>query len=337
MGKASRIKRTKTLFEQVVKHRTEVVREARLIWEHLTTFKPLATPNRTDHSSRSELNPKNYRHFFDYLQVIGEAIFPSQRSSFSEGTLVCHPDHPVEDALNAKWFFVNGIATSPPVALLNGKELARVFRRPIHLIHSPTHGALFDIIRSFHARTLRKDGQMSRPAYAVIRKALIESERVVLIGHSQGTIINSYIVRKLLKDPTMRKHVHRLEVFCLAGVADSFQIDQDLSKKEGRSVPYVEHFANEGDFFARIGIFAHRDRTEGPLFQLNRRGHLLNEHYLTSLIKGEYCNTQSRLFKYIEGQQPSDQDYMHDADLTHIAHQQPPETQAVNPEPAPES
>ncbi len=312
MEKASKVKRTKLFLGQMVKHRRDVVREARLMWEHMASIRHLAVSYRSESLSRSELNPKNYSHFFDYLQVIGEAIFPSQRNSFSEGALVCHPDQPIEEPVDTKWFFVNGIATSPPVALLNGKELARVFRRPIHLIHTPTHGALFDILRSFHARTLRKDGQLSRPAYHVIKKALLEQDRVILIGHSQGTIINSYIVRKMLQDPILRKHAHKLEVFCLAGVADSFITDAELSAKEGRPVPYIEHFANEGDFFARIGIFAHRDRTEGPLFRLDRSGHLLNEHYLNSLIQGEYCRSESRLYKYTGGKQPSNRDYIID-------------------------
>jgi hypothetical protein len=289
-----------------------VVKEARLVMRHLSSIRYLAVPYNTEFAGRSELNPKNYRHFMDYLQVFGEAIFPSHRTSFSTGTIVCHPDHPVHDPVDAKWFFVNGIITSPPVALLNGKELARVFQRPIHLIHTPTQGAMFDLFNSFHARTLRKDGQLSRPAFEVIKKALLEHERVVLIGHSQGTIINSYIVRKLLKDPMLRKHAHKLEVFCLAGVADSFITDPDLSREAGRPVPYVEHFANEGDFFARIGILAHRDRTEGPLFRLNRKGHLLNEHYLSSLIRGEYCGFESRMFKYINGKSPSENDYITD-------------------------
>lgn len=116
----------------------------------------------------------------------------------------------------------------------------------------------------------------------------------------------------------MRKHIHKLEVYCLAGTADSFPIDHELSKANGRPVPYAEHFANEGDFFARLGVFAHRDTTQGPLFQLNRKGHLLNEHYLSSLEKGEYCHGQSRFYKYLHGCHPSEGDYL-EIDLTLVS------------------
>lgn len=319
MDRDSKVKHIKSQAEQLIKHRTDIAREFRLVIGQLINirhFTPALRDLSAQHEkSRSELDPKNYRRFIDYLQAIGEAIFPFHRNSFSQGTLVCHPDNPVTDSLKTKWFFINGIATSPPMALLNSQELARLFRRPIHLIHTPTHGAILDIFRSFTARTLHQDGPLSRPAYPVIKKALLENDKVILIGHSQGAIVNSYVVRKLLKDTVMRKHVHKLEVYCLAGAADNFTIDLDLSQDEGRSVPYVEHFANEGDFFAQIGIFAHREKTQGPLFRLNRKGHLLNEHYLSSLEKGEYCHNHSRFFKYINGQQPTDKDYL-EIDLT---------------------
>lgn len=306
----SKVKKMKTVLESLFRHRRAVAREAYLVWKHFAALPHLASPYRNEIHSRSELNPKNYSHFFDFLQVVGEAIFPSERSSFSEGRLICYPDQPTEDDTDSCWFFLNGIATSPPVALLNGKELARVFRRPIHLIHTPTNSAAIDLVRSFHARTLRKDGDLSRPAFEIIKSALLEKERVVLLGHSQGTIISSYIVRKLLKDPQLKSLTKKLEVYCLAGVADSFRLDPELTESEGRSVPYVEHFANEGDFFAQIGVLAHLERTDGPLFCLDKTGHLLNEHYLSRLTQGEYCNSNSRLFKYVDGGKPTDTDYI---------------------------
>lgn len=323
MSNGSKIKIIKTQAEALIKHRTEIARELKVVFEQLINYRHfISTPK--DQStpiieSRSELDPKNYNRFFDYLQVIGEAIFPFRRSSFSQGTLVCHPDNPVKESITTKWFFINGMATSPPVALLNGQELARIFRRPIHLIHTPTQGAILDIFRSFSARALHQDGPLSRPAYPVVKKALLENCRIVLIGHSQGAIINSYIVRKLLKDSLMRKHIHKLEVYCLGGTADSFPIDSELSELHGRPVPYAEHFANEGDFFARLGVFAHRERTQGPFFQLNRKGHLLNEHYLTSLEKGEYCHHKSRFYQYLNGGHPVEQDYL-DIDFTVESH-----------------
>lgn len=165
MSNDSKIQYIKTQAEQLIKHRTAIARELRVVIEQLINYRHfISTPkdrSMHDTESRSELDPKNYNRFPDYLQVIGEAIFPFRRSSFSQGTLVCHPDDPISDPVNTKWFFINGIATSPPVALLNGQELARLFRRPIHLIHTPTQGAILDIFQSFTARALHQDGPLA--------------------------------------------------------------------------------------------------------------------------------------------------------------------------------
>jgi len=144
---------------------------------------------------------------------------------------------------------------------------------------------------------------------------------VVIVGHSQGTIVSSYIARKLLKDKRYRHHAPKLEIYCIAGVADSFRVDPQMSEHFGRGVPYVEHFANGMDFFCRIGVLAHLERTAGAVFVLPQRtGHLLNDHYLPGLWRGEYCNRRSRLFKYIDGNSPASNDYIQH-DLNDYLHQ----------------
>ena len=119
------------------------------------------------------------------------------------------------------------------------------------------------------------------------------------------------IARKLLKDKRYSHHASKLEIYCLAGVADSFRIDPFQSEHFGHSVPYVEHFANGKDFFCQIGVLAHLEHTAGAVFTIpDRTGHLLNDHYLPGLWRGEYCNQKSRLFKYIDGRLPGSNDYI---------------------------
>ena len=52
------------------------------------------------------------------------------------------------------WLFVNGVATSSAVIKANGKELARIFQRPIHLVHNPTDGVFLDLAECILGRTL---------------------------------------------------------------------------------------------------------------------------------------------------------------------------------------
>lgn len=303
--------RLKTIANRFFKNRKIIKQDAFLATKHLSSFPFLFSPINSESSVKSELDYKSYDNLSDVLTVISQVLIPAERKSISAGTLVCHPDKAINENVNGKWFFINGIATSPPLALLNARELAKTFCRPIHLIHTPTFGVVWDLWNAMTARTLRKDGKLSRPAFNIIKDALLKNERVVLIAHSQGTIVSSYIVRKLLKNKETKELVHKLEIYCVAGVADSFKVDEALSEKYGHSVPYVEHFVNGEDYFCRIGILAHLERTSGKVFNLDKKhGHLLNDHYIPGIVRGDYCLAESRLHKYVLGNVPDDDDYI---------------------------
>jgi hypothetical protein len=262
---------------------------------------------------RPEFDPASYQSRWEYLSVVGQMLLPVERHSASEGTRVVLPPNFqwTDSGKQSKWFFLNGICTAPPMALLEAEELAKTFYRPIHLIHTPTYGVVWDLWDAITARTLRKDGKLSRPAFNIVRNALVSHEHVVLVCYSQGTIIASYIVRKVLKDPELRKHAHKLEIYCLAGVADSLHIDYALTAEHGHPVPYVEHFANGQDFFARIGVLSHYYSTSGAVFvRPEKKGHMLTDHYIPGIARGDYCQGRSRLSKYVAGNKPGDDDYV---------------------------
>jgi len=200
------------------------------------------------------------------------------------------------------------MGTAGPVALLNASEIARLFGRPVHLIHTPTWGLLRDVAESITARTLRKDGKLSRPAMHILVDALENNDRVVLVCHSQGSIVASYIVRKLLRHPSTRPLVKKRELYCIGGVADSLDIDPQLTLAAGHPVPYVEHFANGRDYLAQLGILSHLDSTAGTVYCMAARpGHLLNEHYLPAIVRGDFCQRRSRLYGYVRGREPGPQ------------------------------
>jgi hypothetical protein len=67
----------------------------------------------------------------------------------------------------------------------------------------------------------------------------------------------------------------------------------------------VEHFANGRDYLAQIGILSHLDSTAGTVYCLaDRPGHLLNEHYLPAIARGDFCQRHSRLYGYVRGREP---------------------------------
>ncbi len=312
MRKGSVWQKSKKLAARFVNNRESIERDLKLVARHAWTLPWLLLPYNKESSTKAETHLANYNNWLDAANVVVQILLPAKRKTFSTGTIACIPEHYAHDGKKEKWFFINGIATSPPVAILNGRELARVFDRPIHLIHTPTYGAVWDLWDSITARTLRKDGYLSRPAYNVIKEALVSHDRVVIVGHSQGTIVSSYIARKLLKDKKYRHLAPKLEIYCIAGVADSLRVDRLMSEHHQRGVPYVEHFVNTLDFFGRIGVLAHLEHTAGAVFALeNKKGHLLNDHYLPSIERGEYCDRQSRLYHYVNGREPPDDYYVH--------------------------
>lgn len=305
--------------ERIVQDPTGLARHRPLARELLNALVNLPTlpwilfPLRPEPDVHPEFLPGSYPGLLDYMSVVGQMIIPMERRSASFGTLAVLPPDYVwpQEKRQTKWFFINGICTSPSMALLEAREVALAFQRPIHLIHTPTAGFVRDIAGALNARALRKDGRLSRPAFNIVRNALLSHEKVVLVTYSQGTIVASYIVRKILKDPVLRRCAHKLEVYCIGGASDSLYIDYALTAEHGHTVPYVEHFANGKDFFARVGILANYHSTCGAIFFIaNRKGHMLNNHYIKGIARGDYCDGRSRFVKYANGGEPGAQDYV---------------------------
>ncbi|MDX1804178.1 MAG: hypothetical protein R3292_08855 [Alcanivorax sp.] len=298
--------RTRQWLRQLVDNRSAIHRDLWLGLSHARDIPRLILPLGHEPGVRSELSRHSYSSAGEALLSLAQVLIPGDRESISQGNLVCQPAHAIDEQHPSRWFFINGMGTAAPVAILNASEIARLFHRPVHLIHTPTWGLLRDLMESITARTLRKDGKLSRPALHVIVEALEKYERVVLVSHSQGTIVASYIVRKLLRHATTRHLVRKLEIYCIGGVADSLQVDPALTLRAGHPVPYVEHFANGRDYLAQVGILAHLDSTAGTLYcRPERSGHLLNTHYLPGIARGDYCQRQSRLYQYVRGREPA--------------------------------
>lgn len=307
------LRRMRTLAGRLVRNRRSVVRDLGLLVRNARSLPWIIMPLRSEEGARPEFDPKSYQSRWEFVSVVGQALLPVERHSASEGTRVVLPPNYVWPATGkqSKWFFLNGICTAPPMALLEAEELAKAFYRPIHLIHTPTYGVVWDLWDAITARTLRKDGKLAQPAFHIVKNALLTHEHVVLLSYSQGTIISSYIVRKILKDPELRQHAHKLEIYCMAGVADSMHIDYSLTAEHGHPVPYVEHFANGQDFFARIGVLSHYYATSGAVFVMpEKKGHMLTDHYVPGIRRGDYCQGRSRLSKYVAGHEPGEKDYV---------------------------
>lgn len=96
------------------------------------------------------------------------------------------------------WFFLNGIMTNDAVAQLNAAYLAYLFHRPISLIQNTTCGLLADLLECALGKQWRRTTEAAVQAFPPIYDALrSHRRRVVVVAHSQGTIIAALVLRLL--------------------------------------------------------------------------------------------------------------------------------------------
>ena len=267
--------------------------------------------------------PIPYR-YLDWLPI-PETIFLKETHVYS------YPEDPKahnEKYPNEAWFFVNGIATTADMAIMNCKYLNELFHRRIIGIQNPTDSILVDLIECAIGKRWRRSMSPTRKALKPISQALNnpDIERVILIGHSQGTIIASNILRALSEDINHEliqslDLMKKLEIYAFANCADNMQYLKNIKSNREHPVPYIENFANENDMVARLGMLSPRKDLWGiqidgdNYFRKGGWGHLLNAHYLNGFdtSRTDYSpfkcigknGATSRLFGYLDGDTPS--------------------------------
>ncbi|MET7397886.1 hypothetical protein ABZS66_30795 [Dactylosporangium sp. NPDC005572] len=224
-----------------------------------------------------------------------------------------HPDE--------AWLFVNGIMTNDAVAQLNAAYLADLFHRPITLIQNATGGFVEDLLECAldKAWGWTRISEAATMTFPVLYDALKDPQRtrVVLIAHSQGTIIAGAVLRYLRRlderratapafraagpepvypddapldladfDPLEPSEIAKLEVYCFANCATAMRY---VTTHQDTPVPWIESYGNEFDIVARLGVLAPDPtrrgvRIDGPRFKRERAwGHLLADHYLLGI------------------------------------------------------
>jgi len=223
-----------------------------------------------------------------------------------------------EKYASESWFFVNGITTNLPMLKLNGEYLRELFQRPFELVYNPTDGILVDLVECLLGRTF--DAASEPCDYLTDRIADSLNyhgyDRVILLCHSQGGIITSNVVEKILRNFMGTPELKKLEVYTFGCAADEMDVDELMSIAEGRLVPYIEHYVNLGDLVANVGVLQKRKLQGrgsqvdyyGEIYELDRSGHYLNAHYLPELKNQSYNSRrfgkQSRLYTYLDGGRP---------------------------------
>ncbi|KAK3838962.1 MAG: hypothetical protein J3R72DRAFT_511926 [Linnemannia gamsii] len=199
------------------------------------------------------------------------------------------------------WLFVNGVCTGRVWLKLNCEELAGMFGRRIVGINNRTFGFILDLFESIIQRCFGYTTDDARQLYAIAQCELRDrnNQKVVLIAHSQGAIIASLVVDRLLASETAA-NLRKLELYTFASAANHMHGQGDLSR--------IEHFVNRRDYFAQTGILSYQpavlagNRYDGNIYIDEAGvGHLLNMHYLSTTFVAGGAAAASNMAIYLGG------------------------------------
>jgi hypothetical protein len=187
-----------------------------------------------------------------------------------------------------RWFFINGISTDKQTFELNCNYLKELFGTQITGLYNHTHGLTLDLAECITGRVFDVREPFNIAYSTIIENAIKAGYKVKLIGHSQGGIIVSNIIRTLaLKNINLSN----LEVFTFASAADGEQAQPNL---------FQEHFANSEDFVSRIGLQSKEYLPKVLWKRADGKGHLLNRNYLNAFRAGKLCGGKSKLYSYLK-------------------------------------
>ncbi|KAJ3454682.1 hypothetical protein MRS44_013282 [Fusarium solani] len=259
------------------------------------------------------------------------------RSDFdNNGTVILPPALTIRAPDNTpnhgeQWLFVNGIAGEYFWLRLYCEKLRDTFKRDIRGVFNRSDGILWDLIECAGERDIdrkQKKTLIERTASSMAAQEALSHELsaalrnkgskgyIVMIAYSQGCLLLRLVLQNFVRKNMYRDAMEaRLKVFTFGNPS----IDWMGTDVGGNRIPlcehvnYTEHFANERDFVARLGVLRTdkkdvlRDRgylhAKSSLF-INRGGdwigHLFGTQY--SLRAQEYVDgNSSRLFACADG------------------------------------
>lgn len=202
------------------------------------------------------------------------------------------------------WFFINGIMTNDSVAQLNAAYISDLFHRPVTIIQNTTQSLLVDLTECAFGKLWENEWrdiqEAAAKAFPPIYDALKSPDKktVVVIAHSQGTIIISVVLAMLKKltrieqfspeaapgiEPMLmaaaepefifpyegildaddfatlsESELGKLEIYCFANCANQMTYFKSIDAA-GKPIPWIENFGNEYDIVARLGMIAPGD------------------------------------------------------------------------------
>ena len=186
------------------------------------------------------------------------------------------------DNNNNCFIFINGVLGSENLVKHNKYELEKLLNKPINILFNASDSLIIDLIESLIGKETEELTEASTIAlYTICSKLLdININKVIIIAYSQGTIIISKVLNSLNKLGLDKEiYLKKLEIYCFSNCSSKMPYIKN-------KLPYMEHFANENDFVAKLGCNCSNKiknliNIDGNIF-INKsgHGHIFNLHYL---------------------------------------------------------
>ncbi|MCJ1231582.1 hypothetical protein MMC12_008260 [Toensbergia leucococca] len=191
-----------------------------------------------------------------------------------------------------RWLFVNGILAGHSGLQKNIDRLSQTFGRPVIGIHNQSYGFLADLLECLIQRCLSFNTMDVRVTYEHVKACLSDPSitKVVLISHSQGSIIASMVLDHLFANlpPSI---ISKLEIYTFGSAACHFNNPLlTLPPNPTPCIPHIEHYCNEHDLIPRWGLLYNirsilNNRYSGSVFvRLGASGHLFCQHYMDPIF-----------------------------------------------------
>ncbi len=242
------------------------------------------------------------------LPGFGDAVFWRPTTILFQPGVANNPYAYPEEA----WIYINGIATNEALARINAEVIVSMFHRPLTLIQNATDSLAVDLVECVLGKAWNVHTEPASKAYPFIHRAIHspDKKRVVVLCHSQGTIIMANVLRGLINaeyrevlEGAAKRARHtdgdhgihpmederllsKLEIYTFANAATVMAHAPFETSVSGRRTPWLENFANEFDVVARNGVIAPRKKKHGIFIdggiyvKKGMWGHALNVHYL---------------------------------------------------------
>ena len=136
------------------------------------------------------------------------------------------------------------------MAKFEASQLSMMFQRDIELVYNPSYGMMYDICQSIGGRTFEIMAQPTIVLELAIKEALNQpnNNKIIIISHSNGTIVTANALRKLLVDakPEERSKIEKtVEVFNFCNMATHLPMIE--------KGPIYESFGNPQDPMSMLG------------------------------------------------------------------------------------